>query len=64
MRTVFPNRQVAHVWAQQRQSYGRSDNGNGTVRAGCHTVLRSEVERFAAVLGLAAPAGETEVVEA
>jgi hypothetical protein len=26
--TVFPNAQLAHVWAQQRQSAGRSANGN------------------------------------
>ena len=28
MKTVFDNRQAAHVWAQQNQSSGRSSNGN------------------------------------
>lgn len=28
MKTVFPNSMVAHVWAQQNQSSGRSGNGN------------------------------------
>lgn len=28
MKTVFDNRQVAHVWAQQSQEHGRSNNGN------------------------------------
>lgn len=28
MRTVFINDMVAHVWAQQNQDYGRSNNGN------------------------------------
>jgi cell fate (sporulation/competence/biofilm development) regulator YlbF (YheA/YmcA/DUF963 family) len=28
MKTVFANRQVAHVWAQQNQPEGRSHNGN------------------------------------
>jgi len=27
-RTVFDNYQTAHVWAQQKQPYGRSQNGN------------------------------------
>jgi hypothetical protein len=28
MKTVFDNRQVCHVWAQQNQDRGRSNNGN------------------------------------
>lgn len=28
METVFSNDMVAHVWAQQKQHYGRSNNGN------------------------------------
>lgn len=28
MKTVFTNDMVAHVWAQQNQEYGRSNNGN------------------------------------
>lgn len=27
-KTVFPNRMVAHIWAQQSQEEGRSNNGN------------------------------------
>lgn len=28
MKTVFDNRQAAHIWAQQNQASGRSNNGN------------------------------------
>lgn len=35
MRTVFANSMVAHVWASQSQSYGRSHNGNFYFRDRC-----------------------------
>lgn len=45
MRTVFPNQQVAHVWAQQNQSEGRNANSSVRFRG---RVLYSYAEPIAA----------------
>jgi hypothetical protein len=48
MKTVFPNRQLEHVWAQQTQSHGKTGNGNisfdGTVLYSYSTPIANIVE--------------------
>lgn len=60
VRSTFDNRQVAHVWIQQNQNYGRSNNGNfyfdgGTIYSyGSHfpiaTILETKIDSRRIVL--------------
>lgn len=50
-KTVFPNRMVAHVWAQQTQPSGKSNNGNFWFEGDTIFSYRTPVARFMEVEG-------------
>lgn len=50
-RTVFDNDMVAHVWAQQSQSEGRSHNGNFSFEGDTLYSYRTPIGRFISIAG-------------
>lgn len=46
MKTVFPNKMVAHVWAQRKQAEGRSNNGNLWFNGATLYSYRTPIARF------------------